>query len=184
MNKFLKISILSIFVMVASQSYGQTYKFGHLDLQEVVTLMPDSDSVSAKLKNYAEDMEETLTGMQNEFTTKMTAYQQKSATWTASILEAKQRELQEMEQRIGQFNQNAQEEFGALQRSLFAPVYQKAMDALTKVGKENGFTYIYDMSTRALPYFNEATSVDVDPLMRKALNIPADKKLPIQQPMQ
>ena len=48
------------------------------------------------------------------------------------------------------------------------PIVTKAMDAIKAVGKENGFTYIYDNG--ALLYTAE-TAEDILPLVKKKLGL-------------
>ncbi len=175
-TKFLAL----VMVLFATQSFAQV-KIGHINMQEIVALMPERDSAVIKLENYAKELEETMQGMQQEFNTKLQTYQQKNATWTAAILEAKTKELQEMEQRLQMFNQNAQQEMSQLQQSLFAPVYEKAKAAVEKLGTEGGFTYIIDLSAGAL-IFKGADSIDLLPLAKKELGIPESKTKPTQLP--
>ena len=173
-TKFLAL----VMVLFATQSFAQT-KLGHINMQELVALMPERDSAVIKLENYAKELEETMQGMQQEFNTKLQTYQQKNATWTAAILEAKTKELEEMQQRLQMFNQNAQQEMAQLQQSLFAPVYEKASKAVEKLGTEGGFTDILDLSAGGI-IFKGASSTDLLPDAKKELGIPASKTKPTQ----
>ena len=98
--------------------------------------MPDRDSAAVKLEKYSADLNETMEAMQVEFNTKLNTYQQKQATWTAAVLEAKQKELQEIQARFEQFQQSAGQEYQQMQNLLLAPVFKKANDAIQKIGKE------------------------------------------------
>ena len=141
--------------------------------------MPERDSAVIKLENYAKELDETMQGMQQEFNTKYQTYQQKSATWTAAILEAKTKELQEMQDRLQMFQQNAQQEMGQLQQTLYAPVFDKANKAIEKIGADGGFTYIIDLSAGAV-IFKGASSIDLLPMAKEELGIPASKTTPTQ----
>lgn len=173
-TKFLAL----VMVLFATQSFAQT-KLGHINMQELVALMPERDSAVTKIENYAKELEETMQGMQQEFQAKYQTYQQKNATWTAAILEAKTKELQEMDQRLQMFNQNAQQEMAQLQQTLFAPVYEKASKAVEKLAADGGFTYVFDLSAGGI-IFKGATSVDLLPDAKKELGIPASKTKPTQ----
>lgn len=179
--KHLSKILLLLFVAFSTTSFAQTFKFGHLNSQELVALMPERDSAVAKLEKYSADVSETMEAMQVEFNTKLNTYQQKQATWTAAVLEAKQKELQEMQARFEQIQQSSGQEYQQLQSLLFAPVFKKANDAIQKIGKDQGFTYIFDVSSGSIPFINLEQSVDIMPLAKKELGIPADKKLPAQQ---
>ena len=70
-----------------------------------------------------------------------------------------------------------------MRQLLFVPVYQKAREAIEAIGKEEGFTYIFDLSTGPVAYFDKDKSIDILPVAKKRLNIPEDKK-PMQLPQQ
>jgi outer membrane protein len=166
--------ILSLFS--ATTSFGQTFKFGHFDSNELISLMSEMDSAVVKLEKYSKDLQATATEIQTEYGNKYAQYQQKQATWTAAVLETKQKELDEIRERFTKFNQDAQQEYEQMRQLLFAPVYKKANEAITAIGKENGFTYIFDLSSGFIPYFNPEQSVDIMPMAKSKLGIPADKK--------
>ena len=171
-TKFLAL----VMVLFATQSFAQT-KLGHINMQELINLMPERDSAVVKLENYAKELDETMQGMQQEFNTKYQTYQQKNSTWTAAILEAKTKELQEMQERLQMFQQNAQQEMGQLQQTLYAPIFEKANKAIEKVGTDGGFTYIIDLSAGSLIY-KGASSIDILPEAKAELGIPASKTTP------
>ncbi len=175
--------LLILFVFATSTSFAQTFKFGHINSRDLIDLMPDRDSAVLKMDKYGKELQQTMDEMQAEFQTKMNIFQQKQATWTAAVLESRQKELQQIQANYETFQQNAQQEYQQMQQLLYAPVYQKANETLIKIGKDNGFTYIFDVSTGSVPFFNEAQSTDVMPMAKTMLKIPADKK-PMALPSQ
>ena len=118
--------------------------------------------------------------MRNEFQNKYNTYQQKSATWTATVRESKESELQELDQRIQQFQQTAAGDLQQLQQSLFAPIFEKARNAISKIAKEKGLSVVFETSVNPLAYINEAQSVDLLPLAKAELGVPAEKVAPTQ----
>lgn len=174
-----------VMVLFSTQAFAQDLKFGHINVQELIALTPERDSAVVKMENYGKELDETLQGMQQEFQTRYQTYNQKSATWTAAVLEAKTKELQDLQARIQEFQQNAQNEFQQMQQELMTPIIKKASEAIEQVGKENGFIYIFDLSAGGVA-FKSDKSVDVLPLAKKVLGIPAEKTVPtqFQQPAQ
>lgn len=160
------------------QSFAQSFKFGHINMGELILLMPERDSAVVKLEKYAKDLDETMKSMQDELQKKYQEYQENSANWLPAILEAKEKELGEMQQRLQQFGQNASVEYSNMQQQLLEPVIQKARAAVEKIGKANGFTYVFDLSSNSLVYFDAATSTDLLPMAKSELGIPADKTVP------
>ena len=175
-------TVLLLLICVIGTSSAQNLKFGHINSQELISLMPERDSALIKLQDYTNELEQTITEMQQEYQTKYNTYQQKQATWTAAVLEAKQRELIGIQQRLEQFSQGAQQEYQQMQQILLSPVFQKANEAIAKVAKDNGFALIFDLSVGGVIYYDEQISVNILPMAKSELGIPAEKVAPTQLP--
>ena len=161
-----------------------TLKFGHINMQEVVFLMDEMDSARVELEKFNQDIQTTYNAMVEEFNTKYATYEQMSANWTPSVLATKQQELQDLQARLQQYQQNAQMDMNNLQQQLMAPISQKAGDAVTKVGKANGLIYVFDLSSGSVPYFDATLSMDITAQVKAELGISPDKKLPQTMPQQ
>lgn len=166
-------------LIISGASYAQNLKFGHINMQEIVFLMDEMDSARVVLEKYNKDIQDTYNAMLTEYQTKVSTYQQMAANWTPATQEAKANEIQNLEQRLNQYQQSAQMDLQNKQQELIMPIQQKASEAVNKVGRTNGFTYIYDLSIGAVIYFDEQSSIDVSNMVKKELNIPLDKKLPM-----
>ena len=64
------------------------------------------------------EAQETFNSMVEEYQTKANQYQQKSATWTAAIKEAKEKELVDIQNRIQEFQQTISQELQQKQAEL------------------------------------------------------------------
>ncbi len=180
MKHLSKLLAIALLVSIGSTAMAQqSYKFGHINASELMLLMPERDSAQVQLETARKDLEERLEALQVEFNNKLSVYQSSQAKWTAAVLEDKQAELQNLGQRIEEFQRKSQEDLQRMQQSLLRPIIEKANNAITKVGKDNGFIYIFDVSAGAVPYFDVAQSTDVLPLVKAELKIPADKKVPV-----
>ena len=178
-----KIVLLAFCVLSFSAfSQAQNLKFGHINTSELISLMSERDSALVKLMAYENDLQETLEGMGTEYNNKVNEYQRKQNEWAPVVLETKQRELQELGQRIQQFQQNAQVEMNQMQQTLMTPVIEKAQNAVTKVAKAQNLVYVFDLSAGSLIYYDEAVSMNLLPLVKKELGIPAEKVAPSQLP--
>lgn len=176
--KFLKTILISLAMFVSAGVFAQEMKFGHVNVQLLVALMPERDSAMVQLENYGKSLEETMVGMQNEFQEKYRTYEAQKNTWSASVLQAKTAELQDMQARMTNFEQNAQSEYQSMYQMLFAPVMNKANEAIQKVGAEKGLVYIFDISSGILPYVDSSKSEDLLPALKKKLGIPEEKVSP------
>ena len=161
-------------------SQAQNIKFGHINSNELISLMSERDSALVKLQAYQNDLVETLEGMETEYNNKLNEYQRKRNEWAPVVIETKERELGELGQRMQQFQQTAQQEMQQMQQVLMQPVIEKAQKAVEKVAKDNALTYVFDLAAGALVYYDGAQSLDLLPLAKKELGIPAEKVAPSQ----
>lgn len=145
-------------------------KLGHINTQELLSVMPERDSIETALSNLAKEYETELSKMTEEYYAKIQEFQQKAETMAASIKEARQSEIMEMEQRIQTFRQQATTDIQRQQEVLMTPVVQKIKTAIDAVGLENGFTYIFDTSAQIVIYQGSG-AIDVMPQVKAKLGI-------------
>lgn len=144
-------------------------KLGHIDSMELLQSMPGRDSAQKVLQDYSKVLETQLVAMQKEAENKYKEYQEKAGTWSQSIIQLKQQELQDLQTRIEAFQTSAQKDLKDKESELLKPIIDKAKKGIEDVAKENGFTYIFDSSVGVLLYHEN--SDDIMPLVRKKLNL-------------
>jgi len=161
---------------------AQNLKFGHVDSQKLLEQMPQRDSATQVYSKELKDMEGILQDMQAEFNKKYQVYQERQDSLGAMAKKAKEEELQQLQERIQSYQQNAQQDLQKREAELLKPIMDKAKKAIEEVSKENGFMYVFDISGGLLLYYSDK-SVDIMPLVKKKLNIvdkptstPAGKK--------
>ena len=150
-------------------------KFAHVNLSELIQLMPEADDARTKLEASSVEAQETFQAMVEEYQAKYSTYSQKASTWTPAIRESKEKELMEIQQRIQDFDQSIQKEMADMQQMLMAPIQKKAMDTINALAKEGGYIYVFDRNS--LLFIDEAQSTDLTPAARKALGIKEGRTL-------
>ncbi len=171
MKKLFYMAVLAVITLTSASVSAQTaYKFGHIDSNQLLSLMPEREKVKTELETFAKQLEGQLTTMQGEFERKYNEYIEQAETMSPLIRQTKEQELGEMQQRIQMFQQNAQQELSAKEAELFQPVVDKARNAIKTVADENGYTYVFDLSTGALIHVS-ADSDDLLPLVKAKLGI-------------
>jgi outer membrane protein len=164
--KFLAILALVTFTF-ATNAQGQ--KFGHVDFAKLYSLMPGQDSIRAVYEAYATGLQNQMTTMQAELENKFGEYQANQATMSNIIKQTKEREINDLQTRIEEFNMQAQEDLGAKEQELTAPLIEKARKAVEDVAKEKGYTYIFNSTEGLLLY--AAPSDNVLPLVKTKLGL-------------
>ncbi len=164
MKKIVLMLALALPLAVSAQ------KFGHINTQEVFALMPELTKVKAQMDTLQNTYESQIANMQEEYQKKVADYQKNAATLNDVVKPIRQQEIAEMEQRIQLFYQTAQQDIQKKQQEYLAPLQQKMVNAIQEVGKENGFTYIFDTAMGALTY-QSPDATDVAPLVKTKLGI-------------
>ena len=149
---------------------AQDVKLGHINSQEILTLMPERTVIEKTVGDLQSQWEKELVKMREEYYAKVKEFQEKQATMPESIKSARQGEISDLEQRISTFNQTASEDLRKKQQELFTPVIDKVKKAINEVGSENGYLYIFDLSTQSIIY-QSPKSNDVTPLVKKKLGL-------------
>ena len=124
MKKVLLTLVLSLAVMLSTQAQS---KFGYLNSNELLAMMPESQSMQEELQTYAKGLESQLTAMQAEYEKKVVEYQQNETSYTDIIKEDKIREIQSIEQRVIEFQKNAEQSLNEKRIELFTPIQEKLM---------------------------------------------------------
>ena len=163
-------TLLSLVVLFATSGFSQAAaKFGYIDSNEILTLMPETDSLQEELKAYADFLDQQMATMAQEYQTKVTQYQENYNTMSDLIRQTKEKEITDLQARIQAFQQSADQDLGAKQAELFNPLIEKVKEAINEVGKENGYTYIFDIGTGAVVYYE--TGDNILPLVKTKLGI-------------
>lgn len=163
-------TLFAFVVLMTSTSLAQN-KFGYMNSLELISLMPETQVADSAIQKYAGELEALMEKMYKEYDTKAA---DASGKKQKGLLSPEQEELvikdlQDLEKRITDFQNTAEEKVGTRRQKLFDPILKKANDAIQAVAKANGYTYIFDTSSQALLYAVETD--DVLPLVKKHLNL-------------
>jgi outer membrane protein len=172
MKRFISIGVLVIIIALTGQSaMAQSFKFGHINSDELIQAMPEYDSATVKLEKYRKELVNALELMTVELNTKNDAYQKESKNLSDIVKQTKEQELMDMNKRIQDFQTNAQTQLQNKQTEVFQPIYAKVDKAIKDVGKENGFLYVFDVAKGALLYFDDTKSINIMPLVKTKLGL-------------
>jgi outer membrane protein len=176
MKRILMICSAAMLVLMTSSTFAQTgLKFAHINLKELISVMPGRDSAEIKLNAYAQDLSDQIEELHVEYNNKLQTFVQRKDSFTPAIRESREKELGSLQQRIQEFEQTAQQDFQRMQGELMKPIVDKANETISKVAKREGYLYVFDVSSQVLLYYSEQ-SVDILPVVKKELGIKTEKK--------
>ncbi|HCL47211.1 MAG: OmpH family outer membrane protein [Bacteroidota bacterium] len=148
----MKHILLLAFVALLGMTDAVAQKFGHLDAQDILLTLPERAEAQTSIEAAAAEYETEVSRMQSELETKFADYQAKAATWPDAIRQQKERELQQLDAGLQEFGMTIQNDLAQMEQQLLAPMIERVRDAIEAVGKEQGFTYIFDTSTGVTLY--------------------------------
>ena len=105
MKKFILCAICAI----CGFSTANAQKFGHVNSQEIMQLMPEYTKARTEIEELTKQYEADLKSMQDEYQKKGQEYEKLPATTPANIKQRRGQELQEMMQKIQQTYQDNQQ---------------------------------------------------------------------------
>ncbi|MBR5434329.1 MAG: OmpH family outer membrane protein [Bacteroidales bacterium] len=170
MKKVVKFVVAAIFVCGVSLN-SQAQKFGHIDFEELIAAMPEKAEAQKTLEKEYNEMKGIIESMSVEFNKKMLAAQQSYDTLSKASQQLLEQELQDMQNRIMQYQQNAETQLNQRQQELLNPIIDKAEGAVKKIAAKEGFFYIFDTSKGSQILYYSDKSIDVMPLVKKELGI-------------
>ena len=164
-----------IVVLVALLAFGgsamaqKNIKLGHINSNDLMQIMPGRDTAMALLQKEVEDLQAEMEAMKKEYETRVNDYLAKKDQLSELIRKTKESDIQAMGARIEEFQANAQKLLEERQEALLKPIVDRAKAAIEEVGKENGYTYIFDAGVGAVLYSQD--SDDIMPLVKKKLGL-------------
>lgn len=160
----LAVTILSMAFVLNAQ------KFGHVTSELLLQDMPEYDSAQVKMADLRQQYEMEMEQIQVEINKKIEAFNQAETTMSDLIKEAKASEIQEMQMRLQNFSQTANQDLQQQGMVFMQPVMEKARTAIDEVAKEHGLIYVFDLS-QGNPVYTSEESLDMLPLVKTKLGL-------------
>lgn len=134
------VSILALTTLTYAQV--KPFRLGYTNVDYIISLHPDSKKIDEELKKYRASLDKEADGLVQEFRTKYETYEKGRAMMAEPVRVTKEKELTELQERIQEFQRNAEGDLQKKQIELLQPVLEKIQKAIDAVADENGFTYI------------------------------------------
>ena len=169
MKKVLKLTLAVVCVMFSTSLFAQ--KIGYVNTDEIIANMKETQDAYTQLEAYAKDLQAQAETIQVEFNNKLQEYQKSAETLTDAVRQLKEKELTDLNTRIQEFQQVAQQELQTKENEITAPIYEKMQAAIDEVAKAGGYAIILPVG--ALIYFDETTVKDIAPEVKAKLGVSA-----------
>ena len=131
--------------------------------------MTEFKEAQTQIEALAKDLQAQAETIQVEMNNKLQEYQKGAETMTDAVRQLKEKELNDLNTRLQEFNQVAQQELQKKEQELMEPIIKKANEAISEVAKAGGYTVI--MESGSMVYFDEANVKDISPEVKAKLGI-------------
>jgi outer membrane protein len=146
MKKTIITWAIAIAALFGSNFANAQNKFAYIDFQELMQLMPEYKKASTDMEAYGKTLQDELKKMSEEFDAKLAKYQKEQATMGDAIKDLREKELRDMQTRIQEFQESAQENARKKEQEYLKPIIEKAKTTIATVAKEGGYGYVFDSS--------------------------------------
>ena len=139
----IKKILLAIAIALPMSAMAQ--KFGVVNVEQVITALPDYTAMQTTLSDASKKYEDEFAKLREQMDKLVADYQtiQNDANTPEAIKERRIQEIQEMQSKIEQFRNTAQEDLARQQQQLMMPIQQKFQDAVKAVGQEGSYTFVF-----------------------------------------
>lgn len=146
MKNTVKIILGLALMMCLGMGTAKAQKFAYIDFQELMQLMPEYKKANTDMEAFGKTLQEQLKTMNEELEKKYADYQKNEPKMADAIKDLKQKELRDMQTRMQEFQESAQENMRKKESELLKPIIEKAKTTIGTVAKEGGYTYVFDSS--------------------------------------
>ena len=146
MKQVVKVAVAIVLFVAATTGVQAQSKTAHINVQELLSQMPEMKAAQAELKKLEETYMADIQGSMTELRNKLTQYNNEASAMSQEENQKRALELQGFERNIGEAQQAAQEEMQKKQLELFQPISDRAKAAIEKVAAAQGFDYVLDSS--------------------------------------
>ncbi|NJN32903.1 MAG: OmpH family outer membrane protein [Saprospiraceae bacterium] len=144
---------------------------GHLNLGNLISLMPEAVRADSGLVLYRKDLLATgdtlAMAFEKEYKAFVEAYN--AGTLSASQSQKRQESLQKQQQVLRAYAQEVEEKVTNLRRQLLEPILTRIDQAIKTLGKEGKYDVIFDSGTGSTLFAQD--SEDLMPLLKQKLGL-------------
>lgn len=164
-------TVLLILGLAAVALNLNAQKFGYLNSAVLLGELPEVKAADSEIETYQKQLMSSGEAMVKAFETKYTQYAKEASEGLLSQVQMKEKEgeLGKEQQKIQQYEVEVQQKIMKKRDELYQPILDKVKTAIESVGKEKGYTMIFDAANGTILHANQ--SDDVTALVKAKLGL-------------
>ncbi|MGB3342924.1 MAG: OmpH family outer membrane protein [Aequorivita sp.] len=143
--KKMKTILLALVIFAGTSSFMNAQsKIAHINAQELIEAMPEYKAAQTQLDKVQKSYDTEIKAMMKELDTKAKQFDSESSTKTDEENQKRVEELQNMQNNVQTYRQQALQDLEKKRADIFKPILEKAQSTIQKVGRAQGFQYVLD----------------------------------------
>lgn len=157
----MKKLIIAIALLAAgTTAQAQTkLKFGWINSTELLDVMPEKKKAAATLDSLVKVEENIIKLLNDAYEKKAKDIEMNGSKMTPENLKKAEDELNKIEEGIYIQTQTSRDKISTKEKELVDPILDKISETIKTVGKEEGYTYIFDISLNQLLVYPDGDNV-------------------------
>ena len=165
-------TVMLAVIMTFTLGLSAQSKIAHANVDELLGAMPETKVAEEEMKKFAEILQNDMKFLEEEYQNKMTELENgANSGWSDLMVKSKQEALYASQQKIYEFQQQAQEQISGKQVELMQPIIEKLQAALDAVAKEKGYAYVLDASPSRGVVIYKGGGTDIAPFVKAKLGM-------------
>ena len=148
--KQIKTLLIAAMAVLGANTMNAQAKVAHVNVAEIMTKMPAMLDAQKQLEKLSTTYDAEYKKMVTEYQDLLKKYDAEAKTVTDAVNETRGKEVQDMQQRIVAYRDNAQKELQQKESDITKPLYEKVRTSIQKIGKAKGMQYILDAASLLL----------------------------------
>lgn len=168
----MKYTILTLVFSFLSLFSTHAQKFGYVNTQELLSNMTEMKLADNQVQAFQNELVSKGEEMVIKFETEYKAYMNEANGGTLSKVQMQQKEsvLVAKQEEIKKYEVEIQQKVAAKREELYKPVIDKVKAEIQKLGKEGGYTIIFDSAPGMI--LHAADTENLLPVLKSKLGIP------------
>ncbi len=179
--KQIKLTFIAVSLFFGINNYThaqEQLKIGYVNVEYVMSQWPKLKAVKSELQTYEKQLLSEITVKEQELQTKYAEYQKNAASLSDAIRQAKEIEIQSLDNQIKLYRTNAQTKFAERQQEKLKPLFDEVSDKINEVAKEKNYSHIFNQTIEAnsvlLYAKNESDNLSIDVLKKLGVEVPKE----------
>lgn len=169
MKKLIKLTLVVALVLGSSSLFAQ--KLGRINLEEIITLMPEYKEMMTNMEAYSKRSARQPGNDSGRAEHQVQRFPEKQSDLLGGNPPTEGERIDRPANRLQEFYQSAQEDLQKKEKELTDPIVAKAQEAVKKVAQKGAYVAVFNTTIPSMVYYDEAAMTDLSTEVKAELGI-------------